>query len=131
MTIALTYGSTTIELPTDLQWRDEFAWNPVEQSADYSLTGALVIQEGVKYGGRPITLFGGEDTAWVTRATVTALFQSTAVAGRKMTLTYHDRVFTVMWRRPQPIEATEIRRVANPGPTDWYNITINLMEVQA
>lgn len=127
--ISLSDGTANVELPPDMQWRDEFAWDAVEQTAEYSLTGALIVQEGVKQAGREITLYGGDDSCWVRRSTVEALYALASVAGQILTLTYHDRTFPVMFRRPGPIEAAEIRRVANPGPDDWYSITIKLMTV--
>lgn len=126
--ISLSDGTTIIELPPDLQWRDEFTWDAVEQNAEYSLTGALIVQEGVKQAGREITLYGGEG-CWVRRSTIEALYAMASVAGQILTLTYHDRTFPVMFRRPQPIEAAEIRRIANPGPDHWYSITLKLMTV--
>ena len=55
-----------------LQWTDEHEWDPVEQNQDRSLGGALMVQEGVKLYGRPITLASNEG-AWFTLTTVQAL----------------------------------------------------------
>ena len=43
----------TIILPDDLLWINEFDWNPVEQSQERSLTGALIVQEQAKITGPP------------------------------------------------------------------------------
>ena len=51
---AIALGSVT--LPGDLRWSDEFAGAQVQRSAEYSVTGALIVQEAVKQAGRPITL---------------------------------------------------------------------------
>lgn len=128
--ITLSDGVTTITLPDDLQWSDEFAWSPVEQTREYSLSGALVIQEGVKVRGREITLLGGDDVAWVTRATVLQLYAMASVAGKIMTLVFHSRTFTVMFNHPNAIEAAEVVRQADPAASDFYSITIKLIEVQ-
>ncbi len=48
----------TLTLPTDLIWIDEFDWTPVQQTQTYSITGALIIESGVKKAGREITLSG-------------------------------------------------------------------------
>ena len=48
----------TITLPDDLRWINEFEWNPVEQTTERSLTGALLVQEGQLTHGRPIVLWG-------------------------------------------------------------------------
>ncbi|WP_420795629.1 hypothetical protein, partial [Endozoicomonas atrinae] len=60
----------SITLPDDLLWINEFDWNPVEQSQERTLTGALLIQEQSKQYGRSIELSGGQDAGWVTRSTV-------------------------------------------------------------
>lgn len=125
--ITLSDGSTTLELPSDMEWRDEFGWTPVEHSTDYSETGALVVQEGERQDGRPITLFGGRGV-WVPRSLVEALYQMASVPNQVMTLNLWGREFNVMFRRPA-IEAEPIRRLANPGPNHTYALTINLMEV--
>ena len=35
----------TITLPDDLLWINEFEWNPVKQTTERRLTGALLVQE--------------------------------------------------------------------------------------
>jgi len=57
----------SVVLPKDLQWVDELTWGAVEQSVDYSLTGVLLIEEGLKQKGRFITLSGLDNMAWITR----------------------------------------------------------------
>ena len=57
----------TLALPADLQWQDEMDWNAVAQAAPQrTLSGALVIQQGTKLNGRPVTLAG--DWAWHRRS---------------------------------------------------------------
>lgn len=126
--ITLSDGTTTIDLPADLEWQDEFDWTPVEQSTEYSLTGALIVQSGAMQAGRPITLYGGREGAWIKRAKLEQLYAMASVSGLQMTLQLWGRTFTVMFRET-PLNAEPIRRLADPGP-DWnYAITINLMEV--
>ena len=60
-------------LPDDLLWSDEHAWSPAVASTSYLITGALLIQSATRQAGRPITLVGAPDMAWVTRATVEQL----------------------------------------------------------
>ncbi|OEY66798.1 hypothetical protein [Marinobacter sp. X15-166B] len=125
--ISITNGVTVIDLPPDLDWRDEFDWTPVEHSTDYSLAGNLVVQEGERQDGRPITLYGGREV-WVERSTVEALYDLAKTPGQLMTLALWGRSFSVMFRRPA-IEARPIRRLANPGSEHYYAITVNLMEI--
>lgn len=126
--ITLSDGATTLTLPSDLDWRDEFAWTPVEHSTDYSLAGNLVVQEGSRQDGRPITLFGGREAAWISRADLEQLYAMASVPQQQLTLSLWGRSFTVMFRRP-PMDVEAIRRIANAGPDHSYAVTINLMEI--
>ena len=76
MTITLTNLTTsaTLTLNPDLKWTDENNWNPVEQTAERTITGALVVQVGAMVAGRPITLEPEDDeSAWMSRADVEQL----------------------------------------------------------
>lgn len=128
LNITLSDETLTVVLPPDLQWTDEFGWTPVEHSTDYSLDGALVIQEATRQDGRPITLYGGTEGAWATRQQVLALYSLASEPGKQMTLDLWGRTFNVMFRRPA-IEAGEIIRLAHPDNEHWYSLTINLMQV--
>lgn len=122
--ISLTIGAVVIELPAGFVWADEYTWAPVVQKAEIAVTGALIVQEGAQSAGRPITLMGGEDACWITRADLVTLYASMQTAGQQMTLTLHDsRAFTVMWRRdPQPIEAVQLLKTEAPDDTTLYII---------
>jgi len=100
-----------IALDDDLEWEDEWSWSPREEGVDYSITGALIVEpSAAKQAGRPITLRGAQDRAWLTRATLTAL-QAKLATTAPMSLTLWDgRAFTVGWRYADtPIEAIEVR----------------------
>lgn len=86
MAITLTKDTTTLTLPDALDWTDEFAWSPVQQSKTYTTTGALLIEESTKQAGRPITLKGEADSTWCTRATVLTLHDWASVPGTTLTL---------------------------------------------
>lgn len=89
MAITLTHApsSTTVTLPDALSWTDEYTWSPVEQTKTYTTTGALLIEEGVKQAGRPITLEGSEDRTWCTRALMDTLHAWVATSAIVLTLT--------------------------------------------
>ncbi|SEG12133.1 hypothetical protein [Marinobacterium lutimaris] len=127
----MTISLEGIPLPKDLEWQDEFDWNPVRQATDRSLTGKLMIDEAIKVGGRPMTLFGGANACWVPRSTITALFALTETPGLEMTLSYHGTDHTVIWNRENgpPIDANQVTRIMNPGPNHKYYFTLRLMEV--
>jgi len=118
-----------IALPDDLQWSNEFDWSPVSQSAEYSIGGALMVQEGTKLVGRPILITGG-NWAWVTRSTVKALF-ATLIANKVMTLITDDgRTFPVMWNHEdKPIETEPVKFQSPPDDDDDHFITLRLFEV--
>lgn len=123
-----------VRLPDGLRWSDEFAWTPVAQATEYSLTGALIVEQSTKQAGRPITLIGGKDFAWMTRAEVVAL-KTLLDTGAEMTLTLHDaRTFTVI-PAAEPLTVTPLPIVKDSGPADpssdaWYVLeSLSLIEV--
>lgn len=136
MPLTLTSGATVITLPEDLAWVDEFAPWKVAQVFEHSLSGALIVHESAKLAGRPITLQSGSNYGMATRAVVEALQALEAVAnGPSMTLSVptHEaanRTFTVTWRRDTgAIEAVQLKTILPPAPTDWYSLTLRLMQV--
>lgn len=135
--MAITLGA--LALPSGLVWSDEFAWTPVQQSSEYALTGALLVEVSVKQAGRPITLTGqasGRDyTVWITRADLLTLKAALEVPGATFTLTLHDaRTFTVV-AAENPLEAEPLPvygsfAPANPDTAHRYHLkTLKLIEV--
>lgn len=116
-----------IALPDDLIWTDEFDWTPVQQSQQYTLTGALVLETGVKLAGRPMTLVGGQGAAWVTRETVKALYAK-LTGTPSFTLTLNDAsTFSVAFAAGNPIEAKPIIDYNNPEDSDMYSLTLRFI----
>ncbi len=129
--------ATGVALPLsdDLLWTDEHAWTPAVASVSYLVTGALLVQSAVRQAGRPITLAGAIDMAWVTRATVTALHEwaadpLSASSGRfELTLT-DSRVFEVAFRHAEtPVEAEPIAGFPARSDTDFYRLTLRFLEL--
>ncbi len=134
--ITLVRGVTTVELPADMRWSDEFAWSPVGQLTTVTLTGALVIEEAAQLAGRPITLSsvveGSRYSAVVPRSTVEALRTLANTPGALMVLTLADeRVFNVRWRHDggAPMTADPWRHVVPAEAGDLHTITLKLMQV--
>jgi hypothetical protein len=94
-TITLTNGATTLALPDDLIWADEFAWSAVQQRSGYSAGGALLLDVGFKLAGRPITLQGGESHAWAPRSTALTLKQWIDAGASPLTLLFRGTPYTV------------------------------------
>jgi len=130
MAIAL----NAIALPAGLVWDDEFAWSPVAQATEYTLTGSLVVEQAIKAAGRPITLVGGKEFAWLTRAQVKIL-KAALDTGAVLTLTLHDaRTFQVI-PDDEPLVVSPLPRVldsgfANAGDSAWCVLeSLKLIEV--
>lgn len=122
-------------LPNDLLWSDEHSWSPVVSSVSYLLNGALLVQSALRQAGRPITLVGAMDMAWVTRAVVGQLHDwagapLSANAGR-FTLTLADgRALTVAFRHGETaIESEPVAGFPARMDSDFYRITVRLMQL--
>ncbi|MFZ5466588.1 MAG: hypothetical protein ACOZAI_04935 [Pseudomonadota bacterium] len=131
MSITLTDGTTTLTLPGDLDWTDEYEWTPVAQSAPrYSVDGRLFVIKGTKQAGRPITLQSGDDRAWISRADVDQLHAWASVAGQQLTLTLRGVARTVMFdHAAAPVEAQMVMFYGDPVPEDRYTITLKFLEL--
>ena len=122
-------------LPDDLLWSDEHAWSPAVASASYLITGALLIQSATRQAGRPITLVGAPDMAWVTRAAVEQLRVWAAIpvssASGRFLLTLTDmRSFTVAFRHSEtPIESEPVLGIPARADTDFYRLTLRFLEI--
>ncbi|WP_163372669.1 hypothetical protein [Endozoicomonas acroporae] len=122
----------TIALPDDLLWINEFEWNPVEQSTERSLTGALLVQEQAKLQGRPIELTGGQQAGWVSRKTVLELQDLTAAPDKVMILTLPDmRQLNVIFDRSSgsPVSASPVLEEAYPADNSYYHLSLRLITV--
>jgi len=129
---AITLGA--VSLPGDLRWSDEFAWTSVARSADYSLTGALIVQEAVKQAGRPITLEAKSESLgyiWLDRFTLLALKTLAETPEWEGTLTLaDDRTFSVAFR-DDGLTAEPVYHQTHTAALDSlpYTFTLKLMTV--
>jgi hypothetical protein len=122
----------TITVHAGCRWIDEFDWSPVESSREYGVTGAQIIDVGIRQAGRPITLQASDRTGWrgMTRTVVQSL-HALASAAAEYSLTLADgREFDVIFAPgAEPITARPIADRENP-PDDWpYIITLRLVTV--
>ncbi len=122
-------------LPDDLLWTDEHSWSPNVASSAYLITGALLIQSATRLAGRPITLVGAPDMAWVTRSTVEQLRLWAAVAltdstGRFLLSLADGRAFTVAFRHTETvIDAEPVLGFPARADTDFYRLTLRFLEL--
>lgn len=130
--ILLTNGATVVELHPDLMWSDEFTWQPVQQVAERTITGALVVMPSAMTGGRPITLEPeDDDSAWMPRATIEQLRNWAADAGITLTLTLRGTERQVVFRHHDGLglEARPVVHFSEMDSTDHYHATLRLMEI--
>lgn len=114
-----------LDLPQDLLWTDEFAWKKVEQSLEYSTTGALVVDEWTKQAGRPITLAGTVERGWCKRDTLKTLNTWAGQTGLTLSLMHNGVAYSVMWDHSAgPITAEPIVEYREPEDTDFYSLTL-------
>ena len=119
-----------LTLPVDLLWVDEFAWQPVEQQIEYTLTGAIVVEQASKQAGRPITLASGEDYGWIQRSTLETLNAWRAMPGEQFEITVRDVAHTVVFDHSGgAIEATPVFGFSDPVGADFYVATLRTIEV--
>lgn len=133
MSISLSDGSTTVQLPDDLYWADELAWSPVQQSVGRSITGALIVQTGLRQAGRPITLqpFEGERSSWISRAVLLQLQAWVALPAPTLTLVLRGQARSVLWRHQdgEPIQAQPVLHLSDVQSDDVYVATLRFMEI--
>ena len=116
MTITLTNGGTTLSLPPDLIWADELTWSAVAQSTERGIFGTLIIDAMARNGGRPITLQGDGDSAWIDRGTLRTLGAWAQTPGLRMALDVRGEVFSVVFdHRPEE----ETRAIAMSAVIDY------------
>lgn len=136
-----------IVLPKDLEWIDEFSWNPVFQEISNSITGSIFINEYEQQDGRFITLEGKDDMGWIQRPLADKLLLMRNTPGMKMKLDFVQASFnevtqawtfgdvfishSVMFRQNDtPIEFESVKRFGNFENDSWFKIrNIKLMEV--
>ena len=131
MSITLSDGVDTINLHADLFWSDQNKWNPVEQTALRTITGALIVSSAARVAGRPITLEPeNEASAWMTGTVVEALRNCAAVPGKEFTLTLLGDTYDVIFRHQDGgFEATPVVHYNDANSTDFYLCVLRFMEI--
>lgn len=136
-TITLTHptagpGGTplALALPEQLSWPDEFTWRQVEQSTDYTTTGALVLDAWAKQAGRPITLQGATNRAWCERGALLTLRTWAGQPGLVLALLLRGVVHQVAFNHEAgALGAEPIDDVVDPVDADPYAVTLRFLEL--
>lgn len=132
ITLTHTATTTTVTLPDALNWSDEYSWSPVQQTKTYTTTGALLIEEGVKQAGRPITLEGSVDRTWCTRALVDQLHTWATTPGMVLELVLRGVARQVTFDHERgaleglPVLFYADGSIAND---DWYVPSLRFLEL--
>lgn len=129
--ITLTDGTTTVVLHKDLYWSDENNWHPVEQTKEYTITGALIVMSGERKAGRHVTLEAEDDnSAWMLLNTVVQLRNWAKIPGKQMILNLRGVNRTVLFRHEDGgFEAAPILHQDETLGTDFYRCTVRLLEI--
>lgn len=116
----------TIQLHPQFVWVDEFDWQAsVSSEPIYTLTGAMIIETGIKKAGRPITLKG--DDVWLDKALLVKLFD---LQGKTLTLGVPDgRIFDVLLKKLTNVAPITRYQKADETDTDQWRCDILMMTV--
>jgi hypothetical protein len=125
----LTDGITTLSLPDELDWPDEFSWRPVVQASEYALDGALIVEHATRLAGRPITLKSGEEWGFITRAQLEQLATWGANPAQALVLTLRGVTYDVVFRHTDTaIEHEMVLFEGLPIAGDYYRVTLRFLE---
>ena len=124
----------TVQLEDGFLWSDEFSWKPIEQNQEYAVNGTLIIQEGKKKSGRPITLSPSDSQGWIKRSSLSILKDWSALQAEQFTLVFeypHDtRQFNVIFNHAEgAIDAEPVKGFPTVSEDDFYKVTLKFIEV--
>ncbi len=125
----------TVLLENGFLFSDEFNWKPVEQNQEYAVDGTLIVQEGKKKSGRPITLLSKtEKQGWIKRAALSKIQDWSALQDEQFTLVFeypHDtRQFNVIFNHADgAIDAEPVKGFPTVSENDYYRATLRFIEV--
>ncbi|KKW79051.1 hypothetical protein AAV96_09125 [Acinetobacter sp. AG1] len=124
----------TVPLEDGFLWSDEFTWKPIEQNQERAIDGTLIVQEGKKKSGRPITLSPPGEQGWIKRFDLSILKDWSALIGEQFTLIFeypHDtRQFNVIFNHAEgAIDAKPVMGFPTVSDGDYYEVTLKFIEV--
>lgn len=124
----------TVPLENGFLFSDEFDWKPIEQKQEYAINGTLIIQEGKKKSGRPITLSPSDGQGWIKRSDLSVIQNWSALQDEQFTLVFeypHDtRQFNVIFNHAEgAIEADPVKGFPTVSDGDYYEVTLKFIEV--
>lgn len=126
--------SETVPLEDGFLWSDEFEWKPIEQKQERAIDGALIVQEGKKKSGRPITLQpADQEMGWIKLKHLKTLYQWSLLQ-EQFRLEFewpHDtRQFNVIFNHEAgALEAAPVKGIPTVSEDDYYNVTMRFTEL--
>ena len=125
----------TVPLENGFLWSDEFDWKPIEQNQERAIDGALIVQEGKKKSGRPITLSPNDGQGWIKRSDLSVIQDWSALQDEQFTLVFeypHDnRQFNVIFNHSDgAINAKPVMGFPTVSDGDYYEVTLKFLEVE-
>lgn len=120
----------TIQLPDELQWKDEFSWARASSAMRRTAGGKPVVEQSqtASTAGRPITL--QSEHAWCSYADAQALRAWSDEVNKTMILTMHNGVaYQVMFRLwdDGAVDWTPIQPAADLESTDMGVLGLKLV----
>lgn len=129
MAVTLSLGALVLTLPEDLVWTDEFEWQAVQETHTRSAAGALLVDRGLKLAGRPMTLAGGPEHAWISRSDAETLFGWSLMPGVDLELVFRSVAFDVMFDQTQrPLELVPLIDFPEYDTDDRYTVVMRLLQ---
>lgn len=125
--------SETIQLEDGFFWSDE-NWSEIQQNQEYAINGALIIQEGRKQAGRPITLQPANKTkGWIKLRDLNKLREWQNLQ-EQFTLQFqwpHDqRRFNVVFNhKDSALESSTIKGTPATSLDTYFNVIMRFIEV--
>lgn len=109
-----------LALPPDLLWVDQYGWQQVAQSKEYTSTGALLLETWAKQAGQPLTLQGTQDRAWCARGTLATLRTWASVPGLVLSLAHRGTTYSVAFDHDSaPITAEPLTDLLQGGQSRY------------
>ena len=123
-----------VPLENGFLWSDEFDWKLIEQNQERAIDGTLIIQEGKKKSGRPITLSPSDGQGWIKRSDLSVIQGWSALQDEQFTLEFeypHDnRQFNVIFNHSDgAINAKPVMGFPTVSDGDYYEVTLKFIEV--
>ena len=126
--------SEAIPLEDGFLWSDEFEWKPIEQKQEHAIDGALIVQEGKKKSGRPITLQpADQEMGWIKLKHLKTLYQWSLLQEQfrlEFEWPHDQRQFNVIFNHEAgALEAKPVKNIPAVSEDDYYNVTMRFTEL--